>query len=115
IGPAACSRFPGYGLGPVVPFGATRWFASFTVGSPLRRRRRGRHVSRAAGVPVANRGRVGSCCQCAGHHDPPPPPPPPPPEKPPPEKPLDPLPPGAAAWLAIQLLVFVAKWCMDEK
>jgi hypothetical protein len=44
----------------------------------------------------------------------PPPPPPPPPEKPPPEKPL---PPEEAAWLAlaIQLLVFVAKWCMDEK
>src|SRR5258708_39940798 len=91
MGPAACSRFPGYGLGPAVPFGATRWFASFTVGSPLRRRRRGRHVTRAPGVPVASRGRVGSCCQCAGHHDPPPPPPPPPPEKPPPEKPLDPL------------------------
>jgi len=49
----------------------------------------------------------------AGHHDPPPPPPPPPPEKP--EKPLDPLPPEEAACLAIQLLVFVAKWCMDEK
>src|SRR5437667_12576219 len=34
-----------------------------------------------------------------GHHDPPPPPPPPPPEKPP-EKPLDPLPPEEAEWVA---------------
>jgi hypothetical protein len=56
----------------------------------------------------------GYCC----HHDPPPPPPPPPPEKPPPEKPppekplLDEPPLDA---LAIQLLVFVAKWCMAEK
>jgi hypothetical protein len=41
IGPASCGRFPGYGLEPAVPFGATRRFASFTVGSPLRRRRRG--------------------------------------------------------------------------
>jgi hypothetical protein len=55
----------------------------------------------------------------AGHQDPPPPPPPPPPEKPPPppppEKPLDPLPPEDAEWVAIQLLVVVANWCMDEK
>jgi hypothetical protein len=55
----------------------------------------------------------------AGHHDPPPPPPPPPPEKPPPppppEKPLVPLPPEDAEWVAIQLLVVVANWCMDEK
>ncbi len=60
----------------------------------------------------------------AGHHDPPPPPPPPPPEKPPPPPPpektpprkrLDPLPPEAAEWFAIQVLVIVANWCMGAK
>ena len=61
----------------------------------------------------------GWACRCsdwqpallrAGHQDPPPPPPPPPPEKPPPEKPLDPLPPEEAEWVAIQLLVAEANW-----
>jgi hypothetical protein len=69
---------------------------------------------RMVGAPVPE---LAAVTVRAGHHDPPPPPPPPPPEKPPPEKPLDPLPPEEAAWLAlaIQLPVFVAKWCMDEK
>jgi hypothetical protein len=53
-----------------------------------------------------------SCPELANvscHHDPPPPPPPPP------EKPLNPLPPVPDAWLAIQVFMFVAKWCIAEK